>query len=78
MNKNSIEKNSEKSIIELNRSLTRKLMEQKNALSAEAFAHFAVSKYSNNESLELIKKYFSKSLEIYDEIIKVNVEEKYE
>ncbi len=78
MNKNSIEKNSEKSIIELNRSLTRKLMEQKNALSAEAFAHFATSKYSNNESLELIKKYFSKSLEIYDEIIKVNVEEKYE
>ena len=78
MNKNSIEKNSEKSIIELNRSLTRKLMEQENVLSAEAFAHFATSKYSNNESLELIKKYFSKSLEIYDEIIKVNVEEKHE
>ncbi len=75
MNKNSIEKNSEKSIIELNRSLTRKLMEQKNALSAEAFAHFATSKYSNNESLELIKKYFSKSLEIYDEIIKSSIKE---
>ena len=75
MNKNSIEKNSEKSIIELNRSLTRKLMEQENVLSTEAFVHFVVSKYSNNESLELIKKYFPKSLEIYGKIIKSSIKE---
>ena len=43
--------------------------ENENALPAEAFAHFTGALITNNEGVELIKRYFPKSLEIYNEII---------
>lgn len=38
-------------------------------LSAEEFVHFTSSTIMNPESLKVIKKYFPKSLAIYNEII---------
>lgn len=43
--------------------------ENENTLPAEAFAHFTGALITNNEGVELIKRFFPKSLEIYNEII---------
>ena len=43
--------------------------ENENVLPAEAFAHFTGALITNNEGVELIKRFFPKSLEIYNEII---------
>ena len=47
-----------------------------NRLPAEAFVHFTGASITNNEGIELIKKYFPKSLKIYNEIINNSLKEK--
>lgn len=46
-----------------------KYWEDESTLPAEAFAHFTGALITNNEGVELIRRYFPKSLEIYNEII---------
>jgi hypothetical protein len=50
--------------------------EDENRLPAEAFTHFTGASITNNEGIELIKKYFPKSLKIYNEIINNSLKEK--
>ena len=47
-----------------------------NRLPAEAFVHFTGVSITNNEGIELIKKYFPKSLKIYNEIINNSLKDK--
>ena len=59
-----------KGLTEKNKKNSKKsYWEHEEALPAEAFAHFTSSTIMNPESLKVIKKYFPKSLAIYNEII---------